>query len=1089
MKIAAGSGGKHGGAVTPPCDDRAIALLSAGGMTCGACSSAVDRPLRDTAGVLKANVSCVTHSARVEFDQREVTVDQLGESVEDIGFDASLTEAEYAEEAPAVATSTRSSVELNLKGMTCTACSGAIERLLVSLSGVERATVSLVAHKAFVVCDLNLVKAEELQSEIEDIGFDAEIALVSNFAASSESSRAALHVRVRDVSSAAAAGSLVLNNRVMQLPGVVGCQDTSEGIVRVIYDPQSIGARVLLKRLTSELFPEFEVEWVRARMGIEELQNHIRGMDSLRSHFCLALPFSAAVFIVAVLLPGLDMGRGHLLPRLIVHHGVDVVTVALVVMATPVQWIIGHRFHVAALRAVKRKAPNMDVLVSVASSTAYCYSMLLLVFCFIAPVSPGLQALVEATDHFLTMGPILITVVLFGKFLEARAKLRAMKAMTELPSSIPDTAVLCGADGETEIPVEHVELGDVIRIFAGGKIAVDGIICSDTTVHVDEALLTGESLPVSRSRDGVILGGTTCISGGCLQRVTKVGRDTTLGQIYQMVQEAQSSKAEIQRVADIVSGVFVPCVMCISFATFFTWLFLVLGGYVDVPSESHEHGVHAHVSMEALPPYVELALQLLFAMKFGLAVLMIACPCAMGLATPMAVMVATGVAARRGCLVKSAAAFESSARLNTIVLDKTGTLTEGSPEVQSAICIVDAFGPLAEAWATLRRSSSQVAASLERASKITTQTIGSADAAAVQDITNCFWWLLGTLESASDHPLAKSILRTVDTLPGLPPVIAPTEFEYSCGRGVKCIVGALNGVDARVGNLRFYEETVQGGSESPESDELLAWVGSMQESTHSVALLHVDGKLFGAVALRDPIRHDAAWAVDILTNKFGLDVWLCSGDNLGTTQSIARELGIRHVVAEALPSTKQDCVRNIQCGRGKHKGKVCFVGDGVNDSLALAQADVGIAIGVGAHVAVAAADAALLRADLGDCIGFIELARQTYSVILLNFFWAFCFNFVCLPLAAGVFYPNVHIPPLAAGFGMAASSCLVVFTSLSLRRRRFGHWRRSDEEPKASEESMLTAEPTDRQRRGVTVPWRTAPPPNVAGAGCDVVGL
>jgi len=584
---------------------------------------------------------------------------------------------------------------------------------------------------------------------------------------------------------------------------------------------------------------------------------------------------------------------------------------------------------------------------------------------------------------------------------------------------------------------------------------------------VDESLLTGESTAVPKRLGDTVMGGTTCVSGGCLMRATKVGCDTALGQICQLVQEAQASKAGVQRVADRVARVFVPSVICLSLATFLVWTFLIFSGLVSMPRLEHggaamdmemDDGPMGKGSMHAEAAEVQGSLKLLFAMKFGMAVLMIACPCAMGLATPMAVMVATGVAAKRGCLVKSAAALESAARLGAVVLDKTGTITEGEPSVQAAACAAGALEALLGGWQLRRREQQpQKLPGLSEAGAVALEAVGAAEAAtAAPDVQALFWWLLATLESASDHPIAKSILSAAQRTQGLPPVVAPHNFESFSGRGVQCVLEQLGGATARVGNLRFYEEAAKarGTAETPEAAELLAWVKRLQEQGHTVVLLHVDAQPLGAVALRDPIRADARALVDFLSTDLGLEVWLCSGDNAATAQCVAHEVGIRHIVAEALPSTKSEQVRALQrTGRSTGRQRVCFIGDGINDSPALAAADVGIALGVGAQVAVEAADVALVRSELKDCIAFLTLSRATFRTILLNFFWAFCFNFVCLPMAAGVLYPTVHIPPLAAGIGMATSSCLVVLSSLQLRR--FGPSQAREQE--ASETAPLMA--------------------------------
>jgi len=298
-----------------------------------------------------------------------------------------------------------------------------------------------------------------------------------------------------------------------------------------------------------------------------------------------------------------------------------------------------------------------------------------------------------------------------------------------------------------------------------------------------------------------------------------------------------------------------------------------------------------------------------------------------------------------------------------------------------------------------------------------------------------FWWLLRTLESASDHPIAKCVVAALDETQGLPVLAAPSNFECINGRGVQCVVEQLGGCTARVGNLSFYEETRHSlnKAETQASQKLMAWISDLQHHGHTVVVMHVDSQLLGAVALRDPIRDDAEWVVRYLTNKLGLEVWMCSGDNAATAQSVADEVGIQHVVAEALPLTKSQCIQQLQQRTGQRVG---FVGDGINDAPALAEADVGIALGVGAQIAIEAADVTLLRSELSECVAFLALSKATFRTVLLNFFWAFCFNFVMLPIAAGVFYPSVHVPPLAAGIAMASSSCLVVISSMQLRRFR-----------------------------------------------------
>jgi Cu+-exporting ATPase len=664
-----------------------VAMLRIQGMTCGVCSAAVENTLKKAVGVREANVSYATHTARVQFEPSNTSVDDLLEAVEDIGFGAELIEEQRhnvkmvgnGDAAPLV-------VEIRVRGMTCAACSGTVERHLKGLGGVQRATVSLVLSRAFVVCDPAKWTADGLCSEIEDVGFDAEVERITD--STELSGRAQLHMELLDGETT----GLVEFTR--SLEGVTGCRLVRPRAWEVMYDPHIVGARRLLENLGDK----YPVKWANIGMRNDQLQMHLTEMLSLRRSLAWAVAPATLAFIFTILLPALGYHNVGFLGWP-VHPPLDVLTLLMFLMATPVQFSVAKRFHLAAWRALKRKSPNMDVLVSVATNVAYFYSAGLIMFCLFAQQGNGAHELVVASVHFLSMGPILIAVVLLGKFLEAHAKLRAMKTLCDLPASRPEFTVLCNDKGEeTPIPVELVQLGDALRVFVGGKIAVDGTVCSDVALHVDESLLTGESTPVLKAPGDLVLGGTTCVSGGCLMRVTKVGCETTLGQMELLVQEAQASKAGIQRVADMVARIFVPSVVTLAFATFVIWSSLVFSGVVTPKMGSMHHSMVDSMQSGHDDSEMRDSLKLLFAVKFGMAVLMIACPCAMGLATPMAVMVSTGVAAKRGCLIKSAAALETAAGVDAVVLDKTGTITSGSPAISSAVCVAGGFQQYKARW-------------------------------------------------------------------------------------------------------------------------------------------------------------------------------------------------------------------------------------------------------------------------------------------------------------------------------------------------------------------------------------------------------
>ncbi|CAK0896893.1 unnamed protein product [Prorocentrum cordatum] len=1017
------------------------------GMTCAACSGTVERALARAEGVQRASVSCVTGVARVEFDANRCSGKALCEMIEGVGFGAEVECTDEGKKRIMAAS-------IQVEGMTCAACSGTVERALVAAVGVQKATVSCVTGLARVEFDAELCSGKALCEVIESVGFGAKVE--TEDAVEKMSSKAALHVESN-------CPREKLEGLVTQLDGVLSCRTLARGHQRVDYDPHVVGARALLFRLKQAIGPEFELRPTDANSADEHLLGYQEHISGLVRDATWSTPPALMVFLLEIVIPGLELD-GDVTPlefEVLTGH-VPLRLLILVVCATIVIVGPGMRFHKAAVGAIKRRFPNMDVLVSVAAGTAYLYSLVIICVCVSTPTdSPTVHELKHASGHFLAMGPILIAVVIFGKIMESKAKLKAMQALVDIPSSLPPTAVIVEEKGDQTTPMELVEIGDVVRIFAGGRIPVDGSMCSDAAVHVDESMLTGESRPVSKKNGDALLAGTLCLSGGCLIRVNKVGGDTTLGQMTKLVQEAQASKAGMQRVADSIARFFVPAVFLIALLTFIVWTVLVFTGAQELPNTSDEdnsgmdHSGHSGTGSMYTSGTSEEEddrgtgfLKVLFSMNFSISVLMIACPCAMGLAVPMAVMVSVGIAAKRGCLVKNAEALEVSARMDVLVLDKTGTITEGAPRITLAAYCPEVFAPLQSAWASVqatapppvafeaantvdtkgsvlspgsfgaKSSTSSAGSRRSRAAPApTVQAIGDAqsgsDTKALQD---CFWWILGSLESTSDHPIARCVQGAVQRMPGLPPAAGPQDFEVTAGRGVRCIMSELGGVTARVGNLSYFQENA--AEQQPESGEkVVQWMKDMQGQGHIVVLLHIDGVPAGAVALRDPVREEAPGVIDYVQRKLGATVWMCTGDNAATAHVIAREVGIEHVIAEAMPATKSELVAKLQkpAKPGRRPLKVCFCGDGMNDSLALAQADVGVALGVGADVAVDAADVALVRDEIDEVAAFLALSRATFRTILVNFFWAFCFNFVCLPLAAGIFYPTAHIPPLVAG--------------------------------------------------------------------------
>jgi P-type Cu+ transporter len=611
-------------------------------------------------------------------------------------------------------------------------------------------------------------------------------------------------------------------------------------------------------------------------------------------------------------------------------------------LATPVQFVLGLRFYRAAWSALRHGTANMNTLVAVGTSAAYLFSAAATVF-------PGFfrQAGVEPQVYFDTSA-VIIVLILFGRLLEARAKGRTSDAIRRLMGLRPRTARVLGAEGEREVPVEAVRAGDVLVVRPGEKVPVDGVIVEGRT-SVDESMITGESLPVDKGPGEEVVGATLNKWGSFRFRAVRVGEDTALARIIRMVEEAQGSKAPIQRLADVIAARFVPAVIVVALLTFAAW------------------------ALFGPEP------RLVFALLNFVAVLIIACPCAMGLATPTAIMVATGRGAERGILVRSGESLETVHRVDTFVFDKTGTLTNGRPETTDVL----------------------PASRTERAELLK---------------------LAASVENGSEHPLGQAVVRKARA-EGVA-VEAAKDFRALEGMGVEGLVG---GKRVLVGSRRLLE------AEGIDASAMTADAGRLAGEGKTVAFVAVDGKPAGLLGLADTLKAGAREAVDAL-HRSGRRVVMLTGDNARTARALAAEAGIDDVRAEVLPGDKAEAVRALQAeGR-----RVAMVGDGINDAPALAQADVGLALGTGTDVAMASADITLMSGDLGAVVSAVALSRKTLRTIRQNLFWAFVYNVVGIPVAAGILYPffGVLLDPMIASAAMALSSVSVVSNSLRLRRAR-----------------------------------------------------
>jgi len=610
------------------------------------------------------------------------------------------------------------------------------------------------------------------------------------------------------------------------------------------------------------------------------------------------------------------------------------------ILAIPVQFWAGLQFYKATLPALKHRTANMDTLITIGTTAAFSYSVVVTIF---PNVLKGLG--VEPMPYF-DVSSIVIGLILLGRYFEAKAKAGTSEAIKKLIGLQAKTARVLQDGKEVDIPIEQVVIGSVIRVRPGEKIPVDGQIETGES-SVDESMISGESMPIDKLKGDVVIGGTMNKAGTFTYKANKVGSDTMLSQIIKLVAEAQGSKAPIQRIADLISAYFVPVVLMLSIATFVVW-------FDFGPSPAF-----------------------LFALLNTVAVLIIACPCAMGLATPTAIMVGVGKGAENGILIKDAESLETAHKIQTIIFDKTGTLTEGKPTVTDII------------------------------------PIGKTKIGEVLKFA-------GAIEKGSEHSLAEAIVRKAEE--EKLPLSKVEGFKAIPGHGVEGVVGKVKVV---LGNRKLMEK------EKISIEDLRIKIEELEEAGKTVMIVGIDNKLAGLIAVADTLKDSSKEAVRQL-NNMGIETIMITGDNQRTAAAIAKQAGITRVLADVLPDGKEREVRKIQ-----NEGKVvAMVGDGINDAPALAAADVGLAMGTGTDVAIEAADITLISKDLQSVAAAITLSKKTMRTIKLNLFWAFGYNIILIPVAMGVLYPvwGLLLNPVWASAAMALSSVSVVSNSLLLKR-------------------------------------------------------
>jgi len=698
----------------------------------------------------------------------------------------------------------------------------------------------------------------------------------------------------------------------------------------VTYDDSQCGPADIAKAVSNVGYIAV-VEQTTADEGAEKLEKE-RRLKELRNKVVVSLSLGALILWGSF--PGL-MNTSPFFLRL---------PWVQLILAIPVQFWAGLEFYRATIPALKHRLANMDTLVALGTTVAFTFSVFITFFPQIV-MSIGVDAM-----PYFDVAAIVIGLILLGRYFEARAKAGTGEAIKKLLGLQAKTARIIKDGKELDISIDQVQIGDIIRVRPGEKIPVDGVIVEGES-SVDEAMLTGESIPVDKAKGDTVVGSTMNKSGTFTYKATKVGSDTMLAQIIKLVQEAQGSKAPIQRIADLISSYFVPIVIMLAFATFGVW-------YIFGPDPA-----------------------LLYALLNTVAVLIIACPCAMGLATPTAIMVGTGKGAENGILIKDAESLEVAHKVNTVVFDKTGTLTKGKPEVTDLIALHGGSKELLS--------------------------------------------FAASLEKGSEHSLAEAIVQEAESkkIEFLP----VTKFKAIAGHGVE---GNIKGKQLYLGNRRLMDKMEIEILKQVQDDIYI-----LESDGKTVMMLSMDGKLIGLIAVADTIKDSAKAGVEALKNK-GIKVVMITGDNQRTADAIAKKVGIKKVYAEVLPSEKESIIRGLQTTNYKLPTIVAMVGDGINDAPALAAADIGIAMGTGTDVAIEAANITLINKDLRTVGSAIELSKKTMRTIKMNLFWAFGYNVILIPVAMGVLYPftGILMNPIYASAAMALSSISVVANSLLLKK-------------------------------------------------------
>jgi Cu+-exporting ATPase len=888
------------------------------GMTCASCANAAERAVRKLDGVVNQNVNLATEKLTVEFEDDKVDYDTLEKAISKAGYKL-VKEEEKIEK-----------IEMKVGGMSCAACAKAVERVTKKLDGVKESNVNIATEKAVISYDENKVSLDEINKAIIKAGYEP----------IEESNIKKIELTIHGMTCASC--SKAVERVTKKLDGV---EDSSVNLATekatITYDPTKVRLSQITKAIEKAGYEPITEE---NKESVDEDQKR-KDKDTLFRKFIVAICFAIPLFYIAM---------GPMVPKPfgpwpvpnIISPETNIINYALIqiVLVLPIM-LVGYKFYINGFKSLFHGSPNMDTLVAIGTSSAFIYSLYTTINLI---RNAGVSMEMHMSHHhqlYFESAGIIIALILLGKFLESRSKGKTSEAIKKLMGLQPKTAIIMVDDKEVEVSIDEVLVGDIVVVKPGEKIPVDGKIVFGHT-SIDESMLTGESMPVEKTVGDSVTGASINKNGLIRFEATKVGKDTALAQIIKLVEDAQGTKAPIAKLADTVAGYFVPAVITIAVVAALLW---------------------AIIGKENTT----------FVLTIFISVLVIACPCALGLATPTAIMVGTGKGAENGILIKSSVALELAHKVDTVIFDKTGTITEGKPKVTEIIT----YGNYEEDYIL------KLAASAEK---------------------------------GSEHPLGEAIVRyanekNID-------LINVEKFNSVTGKGINAVI---DNKKINLGNVKMMEDlNISLDIVENKYDELA-------KQGKTPMFISIENELAGIIAVADVVKESSKRAVELLHN-LGIKVAMVTGDNKNTAQAIASQVGIDIVLAEVLPEDKSNEVKKLQA----EGNFVAMVGDGINDAPALAAADIGIAIGNGTDVAIESADIVLMKNDLMDVPTAIKLSKDTIRNIKQNLFWAFGYNTIGIPVAAGILYifGGPLLNPMIAAAAMSLSSVSVVSNALRLRK-------------------------------------------------------